>query len=167
MTARLAGAAIGAVFGLMIVWSGMTDPAVIRQALLFQQSYLFLFMFSAMATATVGQYLVRRLSRRALLTGARLEWTPDAPERRHFLGAGIFGLGWGLANVCPAPIATQIGQGIGWALFMLAGVVIGIRAYQRRGARETEPAVDPVASPPPAPVRRTAPSSAPARAGTA
>ena len=145
MTARAAGAVIGAVFGVMLVWSGMASPDVIRQALLFEDSYLFLFMFSAMSVAALGQYLVRRSRARSILTGSPLEWTPDRPEPRHFTGAALFGVGWGLANVCPAPIATQLGQGIGWALLTFAGVVIGIRLFQRQGAHETEPAVDPPA----------------------
>ena len=32
---RAAGALIGVVFGFTLAWSGMSDPAVIREALLF------------------------------------------------------------------------------------------------------------------------------------
>lgn len=143
MPARVAGFAIGTVFGVMLVWSGMTSPAVIREALLFQDGYLFAFMFSAMATATLGQALLRRSGRRAALTGAPIAWTTERPQRRHIVGSLVFGLGWGLSNVCPGPIATQLGQGIGWSLFTLAGLVLGVRYYQRGATLETEPAADP------------------------
>ena len=54
----------------------------------------------------------------------------------------MFGLGWGIADACPGPIATQVGQGIPWALFTMAGVVAGVYLFLRRGAPETEPAAD-------------------------
>ena len=60
MRERAPAAAIGVVFGVMLCWSGMTSPEVIRSALLFEQSYLFLFMFSAIATAVVGLRLDTR-----------------------------------------------------------------------------------------------------------
>ena len=50
----LVGAVIGIVFGIVISWSGMASPEVIRHALLFEQSYLFLMFASAVATASLG-----------------------------------------------------------------------------------------------------------------
>ena len=44
----------------------------------------------------------------------------------------LFGIGWALADACPGPIATQVGQGIAWSLFTLAGVVVGIWVFLRR-----------------------------------
>jgi uncharacterized membrane protein YedE/YeeE len=139
---RLAGAGIGLVFGLVLCWSGMSSPVVIRQALLFEKSYLFLFMASAIATATIGLWLLRRRPRRSLLVDGELSWSPERPARRHVVGSLIFGAGWGLADACPGPIATQVGQGIGWAVFTLVGVSIGVYVFLRRGSSETEPAVD-------------------------
>lgn len=153
MSGRATGFAVGIVFGVMLVWSGMTSPAVIREALLFENGYLFLFMFSAMATATLGQALLRRSGRRALLTGVPMAWTAERPQRRHIVGSLIFGVGWGVSNVCPGPIATQLGQGIGWSLFTLAGLVLGVRYYQRRSTLETEPAVDRAPSTAPIPAQ--------------
>jgi hypothetical protein len=42
---------------------------------------------------------------------------------------------------------TQVGQGIVWGLFLLAGVLIGVYVFQR-GNEETEPAWEPSAEPP-------------------
>jgi uncharacterized membrane protein YedE/YeeE len=131
------------VFGVVLSWSGMTSPNVIRQALLFERSYLFLFFASAVATAALGLALLRRFQRTAALTGRPLTWTGERPRRRHVIGALVFGLGWGIADACPGPIATQAGQGIAWGLFTLAGVVTGVYAYLRRQQLETEPACDP------------------------
>ena len=130
--ARLAGAAVGVVFGIVLSWSGMTSPVVIRDGLLFHSGYLYGFFLCALATATAGQWLLRRRGARALLTGERIGWKQERPERRHLTGALMFGVGWGVADACPGPILTQIAQGIPYALFTLAGVVGGVWLYHRR-----------------------------------
>src|SRR6478672_8197833 len=98
----------------------MVDPNVIRSALLFESSYLFLFFGSAVLVATVGVELLRHWRARALLTGVPVEWTREQAGRRHVVGSAVFGIGWGVANACPGPIAAQIGQGILWAIPLLA-----------------------------------------------
>jgi uncharacterized membrane protein YedE/YeeE len=138
----LAGAAVGVVFGIVISWSGMASPEIIRHALLFEQAYLFLMFASAVATAWLGLALLRRRERAALLTGERLSYGRDEIQRRHIAGSFLFGVGWAVADACPAPIAAQIGQGVPWAVFTLTGVAVGVWLFLRRGATETEPAAD-------------------------
>ncbi len=127
---RLAGLLVGLVFGVVLSWSGMSDPDVIRGALLFEESYLFLFFASAVLVATVGIRLLR--GRRSLLTRERIDWRSTPVQPRHIAGSVLFGTGWALADACPGPIATQLGQGIAWSLFTLAGVVAGIWVFLRR-----------------------------------
>ena len=138
MRARVAGGLIGMVFGVTLSWTGLTSPDVLREGLLFQNSYLYLFFGSAVLTSFVGLRLVR--GRRALLTGQRIQWAVERPQRRHIVGSLIFGLGWGVADACPGPIATQLGQGVPWSLCTIAGLVVGIRLYltrERSAARAT------------------------------
>jgi uncharacterized protein len=142
MRRRVAGAAIGVMFGMTLCWSGMSSPVVIREALLLQESYLFLFFLSAVVTAAVGLWLLRLRERRALLVDAPITWTPERPARHHVLGSLLFGVGWGVADACPGPIATQVGQGVPWALLTLGGAAAGVYLYLRRGRVETEPAVE-------------------------
>ena len=130
---------MGIVFGVVLSWTGMTNPDVIRGALLFEESYLFLFFGSAVATAFVGLRLVR--GRTALLTGERVDWRNERPQRRHIVGSLVFGAGWGIAHACPGPVAAQVGQGVWWSLFTLAGVVLGVFFFLRH-QEETEPAAE-------------------------
>jgi hypothetical protein len=120
----------------------MTSAVVIRQALLFQRAYLFLFFASAVIVAAAGLWLLRRVRPRALLVDARVEWATERPARRHVVGALVFGLGWGVADACPGPIATQVGQGIGWGVFTMVGVFAGVVLFLRQRQPETEPATD-------------------------
>ncbi len=139
---RVAGGLIGVVFGVTLCWSAMSNPDVVRSALLIEDSYLYLMFASAVATSAAGLALVRRGQRRTLLTGEPIGWSTEQPGRDHVVGSLIFGLGWGVTGVCPGPIATQVGQGIGWALFTLVGVVVGVYVFVRRERPETEPAFD-------------------------
>jgi uncharacterized membrane protein YedE/YeeE len=141
---RLAALVIGATFGFLISWGQFTDPDRIRQMLLLEDPYLYVMMFSAMAVAFVGIRLLRRSGARALLTHTPISWRTERPERKHLVGAAIFGLGWAVTDSCPAPIAGQLSLGVGWSLATIAGVMLGIELYLRReerrprGAREEE-----------------------------
>ena len=150
MRSLLAGGCVGLVFGVVLCWSGMSDPNVIREALLFEDSYLFLMFASAVLTAGAGLRLLSRRERRAVLTGERITCPRERPGRRHVVGSLLFGSGWALAAACPGPILTQVGQGVPWALFTLVGMAAGVYAFLRRGAAETEPPSDAAAQPAPA-----------------
>jgi uncharacterized protein len=134
----VAGGLIGIVFGVTLSWTGMSSPEVLREALLLDNAYLYLFFASAVATSTLGLWLLRRARVRAVLTGEPVGWGREAPRRNHVVGSLIFGVGWGVADACPGPIATQVGQGVLWSLFTIAGVVAGIVLYQRAGASAGE-----------------------------
>jgi uncharacterized membrane protein YedE/YeeE len=130
----LAAFVVGAVFGLTLAWSGMTNPDVLRDGLLFRDAYLMLFFASALGTAFAGMRILRLKRPRALLTGEHLSWTTVRPQRRHVAGSVLFGVGWATADVCPGPIAAQLGQGVPWALATLAGLVLGLLFFSRRSA---------------------------------
>ena len=66
---RFAAFGVGAVFGLTLSWSGMTNPDVLRDGLLFRDAYLMLFFASALGTAFIGLRVLKVLQARALLTG--------------------------------------------------------------------------------------------------
>ena len=146
MGSRAAGLGVGLIFGIVLSWSGMTSPEVIREALLFRDSYLFLFFGSAVLVGAVGLALLRRTGTPALLTGGPIGWVEERPARRHIAGSLIFGVGWGISDACPGPVATQVGQGIAWGLCTLAGILLGVYLFMRRG-EETEPATDKLDTP--------------------
>jgi uncharacterized protein len=135
---RLTAFLVGGVFGLTLSWSGMTDPDVLRNGLLFRDAYLMLFFASALITAFVGLRVLRVLGARSVIGGEPLSWSTVRPERRHVVGAALFGVGWATADVCPGPIAAQLGQGVPWALATAAGLVLGVLTFNRRSAATEE-----------------------------
>jgi len=132
MRVRAAATLFGAAFGFLISWGQFSDPDRIRDMLLLRDPYLYLMMFSAIAVAFTGTWLLRRRRARALLTGEPLSVERTRPERRHIVGAAIFGLGWAIADSCPAPIAAQLTQGVLWSVFTIAGIFVGVEVYLRR-----------------------------------
>ena len=131
MKARLAALLLGAVFGVAMSWGQFVNPDRIRDMLLLKDPYLYLMMGTAVVVGFLGTRLLRRYRVRALLTGQPVTWKTDKVSPRYVVGSAIFGLGWALADTCPAPIAGQLAQGAFWSLFTLAGVFIGILAYLR------------------------------------
>lgn len=135
MAVRLAALTCGVVFGFLISWGQFIDPDRIRAMLLLEDPYLYVMMAAAVVVGTVGSRLLRGLRARALLTGEPISWETDRPQRRHVVGAAVFGLGWAIADSCPAPIAGQLAQGTMWSLFTIAGVCAGVLVFLRRQER--------------------------------
>lgn len=114
----------GLVFGLGLILSGMTDPHKVLGFLditgLWDPSLAFVMggavLVAALAFAIAG--------RRGAL--ARL---PVAVDRRLLLGAVLFGIGWGLAGICPGPAIVLLGSGsIDGAIFAI-GMVGGMGLF--------------------------------------
>ncbi len=120
--------------------------------LLLQDPYLYLMMAGAIVVGGAGTWLVRRRHARALLTGERIDVERTRPERRHFVGAAIFGVGWAIADSCPAPIAAQLTQGVLWSAFTIAGIAIGVVVFLRRQERAGRRALERVQTSEPAEV---------------
>jgi uncharacterized protein len=63
----------------------------------------------------------------------------DLPPRL-FVGAALFGIGWGLSGFCPGPAIVGVGSGMVEALLFLPGMLVGMglfRAWDGRGTRRT------------------------------
>ena len=116
----------------------MSSPEVMREALLFDNAYLYPLLRARRspprrrAVAAAPRPGASAADRRAGGLGAR------APGRHHVVGSVFFGVGWAVADACPGPIATQVGQGVLWSLFTIAGVVAGMVLAQRVSASAGE-----------------------------
>lgn len=126
----------GLVFGAGLALSGMTDPAKVVGFLDFFGHWdprLTATMGGAVAVAALGQWLVRRRGRPLL--------SPECPvsptariDGRLVAGAVVFGAGWGLAGLCPAPALAVSAQNP-LALLFVAGFVAGLLGISRMGGK--------------------------------
>jgi uncharacterized membrane protein YedE/YeeE len=150
MPLRLAALGLGVVTGFVFAWARMTDPNTFHRMLSLDSPRIYLLMGSAVAVAFVGARVLR--GRTALLTRERIGWTTTRPSRNHLTGSVLFGIGWGISDACPGPIAAQLGAGRVLTLAVAAGVVVGVRlqprlvtSLARRQQRRDAPAAVPAA----------------------
>ena len=47
-------------------------------------------------------------------------------DSRLYAGAGLFGIGWALAGVCPGPAVTNLAAPSSFTLVALAAMLVGI-----------------------------------------
>jgi len=134
----LAAFASGLLFGIGLLVSGMADPAKVQAFLdvtgRFDPS-LAVVMASALTIAFVAYAIAKRRS--STFIGCAFDVPPPrALDRRLVGGAIVFGLGWGLAGICPGPALVLLGagrtQGLVFVLAMLAGMA-AFEILERRG----------------------------------
>jgi uncharacterized membrane protein YedE/YeeE len=56
-------------------------------------------------------------------------------DRRLLGGAALFGIGWGLAGLCPGPALTALGSGEPAAVAFVLAMLVGIAAQRMADAR--------------------------------
>ena len=146
----VAAAVAGALFGVGLAVSRMTDPTVVLGFLdlagAFDPTLMFV-LAGAVSVTLLAFRLVLRRPRPVLAEGFQLPAT-NAIDRPLLAGAALFGIGWGLAGYCPGPALVSIAAGIDSAVVfgvaMLAGIVLhrltsGPRRVRRVGsARGTD-----------------------------
>ena len=134
---NLIALAVGLVFGAGLCVSGMTEPAKVLGFLdiagLWDPSLAFV-MGGAVAVGPVAFALAKR--RRIALNGEPMQLPAaraiDAPL---VVGALIFGVGWGLAGICPGPAIVDVGFLNPRALVFVAAMALGMLAYRLVGLR--------------------------------
>jgi uncharacterized membrane protein YedE/YeeE len=128
---RLAFLLAGMVFGAGLTLSRMIDPAKVIGFLDIGGAWdpsLAATMATAVAT-TVLLYAMARRRAAPLLGGAMPPPPSTIIDSRLIGGSAVFGLGWGLAGICPAPgIAVSVLNPT--ALWFLVGLTIGVLAHR-------------------------------------
>jgi len=100
----------GLIFGLGLLISGMANPAKVQNFLDLAGTFdpsLILVMFGAVVVTLIGYRFVLRRPR-PLLAERFLVPTLKDFDGRHVIGAGLFGIGWGLSGFCPGPAITSL-----------------------------------------------------------
>lgn len=121
---------VGLMFGLGLVVSQMINPQKIIAFLDIAGNWdpsLIIVMGAALLTTFIGYRLVLR-KKKPLLEETFQIPTKSVIDRPLLLGAAIFGVGWGLAGLCPGPgiTAAAVGGLAPWAY--LAAMAAGMQA---------------------------------------
>lgn len=127
--------ALGLIFGLGLVISGMSNPAKVLNFLDLAalptggwDASLAFVLGGAVTVGLIGFQFILRW-RHPLLADRFFLPTATRVDRRLLIGPAIFGIGWGLAGFCPGPALVALGTGSIEAtllsLAMLAGMAAG------------------------------------------
>ena len=131
MNTLLVAFVAGALFGVGVLVSGMGNPGYVAGFLDVAGTWdprLAFVMAGAIAVAAPAFTIVKR--RGTTSSGQPLS-LPAARKVDGALlgGAAIFGIGWGLAGICPAPGLVVAGLGNGSALLFVAAMLAGMTGY--------------------------------------
>jgi uncharacterized protein len=140
MKSRLSEFAVGLLFGIGLIISGMTDPSKVLGFLDLFGAWdpSLAFVMGGAILVGLGAFAVARKRTTSFLGDAmRLPQSTDI-DRRLVLGGLVFGAGWGLAGFCPGPALVSLGAGqvkaAVFVLAMLAGMGL-FELFERRRTR--------------------------------
>jgi len=140
-------AMFGVVFGLGLLVAGMSNPAKVLGFLdvtgLWDPS-LALVMAGAIGVGLLPMAIARRMQTSLLGLPMQLPWR-GAIDRRLVLGSALFGVGWGLGGICPAPAVLGAALGrVDFLIFTMA-MLAGMALYELN--RKHDPQASPSVSP--------------------
>ncbi|SDX32461.1 hypothetical protein SAMN05444336_104301 [Albimonas donghaensis] len=140
----IAALAAGLVFGLGLLVSDMANPARVLAFLdvgamaegVWDPTLAFV-MAGAMAVSATAWALARKRPE-AVCGGAMPGPARQVIDARLIGGSALFGIGWGLAGICPGPALTALGIGGGGMAVFVAAMLVGMAAFgalERRAPR--------------------------------
>ncbi|CAN5470887.1 YeeE/YedE family protein [soil metagenome] len=125
----------GALFGVGLALSGMTDPARVVGFLDVTGDWdpaLAFVMGGALGTYAAATAITRKVRGGRGWFGTRLPVRCSDPvSRRLIVGAAVFGVGWGLAGFCPGPALANLGWLRAEALVFVPAMALGMILAQR------------------------------------
>lgn len=119
----------GGLFGTVLILAGATSWQVMNDMFHFRSFQMFGVIGSAIATASLGTLLMRRLKPKSL-SGEQINFVrKPAVLSRNGIGGLLFGLGWGITGACTAPIFLRIGDTPIVGSIMILSALTGAGVY--------------------------------------
>ncbi|AKX44014.1 hypothetical protein AKN87_02005 [Thiopseudomonas alkaliphila] len=128
---NLAALICGLVFGIGLLVAGMHQPTKVQGFLDIAGNWdpsLAFVMGGAIATA-LGFFMVAGKRGKAVLGGPVQLPTRRDIDKPLVIGSALFGIGWGLAGICPGPVVVTLSL-LNWqTLVFLAALLVTMKAY--------------------------------------
>lgn len=122
----------GLLFGIGLIISGMTDPGKVIGFLdiagNWNPSLAFVMGGAIMVGLTAFGLAARR--KQTLLGDALQLPAIDRIDRRLVLGGLVFGVGWGLAGLCPGPALVSLATGNSKAIIFVTAMIAGMLVFE-------------------------------------
>lgn len=132
MKASLAALLAGVLFGIGLAVSGMLIPDKVLNFLDIAGHWdpsLALVMGGALAITIPGYYLVTKRARPVFADTFSLPTNRDI-DAKLLTGAALFGLGWGLSGLCPAPALVNITTAFVDVLAFVGAMLVGMLGHK-------------------------------------
>ncbi|MFN3362370.1 MAG: DUF6691 family protein [Allorhizobium sp.] len=136
----LTALASGAIFGIGLSLSGMLDPVRVRGFLDVAGDWdpsLAFVLGGAVAVAMAGMFVRSRLRNPTFDDAFHLPATMPI-DTRLILGSAIFGIGWGLAGLCPGPALAALSLGLAPVALFVVAMLVGMTIHDRLIAGRTK-----------------------------
>ena len=132
MKHRISEFAVGLLFGIGLILSGMTDPGKVIGFLDLAGAWdpsLALVMGGAILVGVFAFALAKKRTT-TLLGGAMQLPISNDIDKRLLAGSLLFGVGWGLAGFCPGPAIVSLGSGQPKAAVFVLAMLVGMALFE-------------------------------------
>jgi len=121
----------GLIFGIGLLVAGMADPAKVLAFLdlagMWNPSLAFV-MIGAIAVAILP-FRIARVRMQTYLGAAIQLPNSRQIDLRLLGGSWLFGMGWGIAGICPGPALVLLGTGATKAIVFVAAMLAGMAIF--------------------------------------
>ena len=132
MKHRISEFAVGLLFGIGLILSGMTDPGKVIGFLDLAGAWdpsLALVMGGAILVGVFAFALAKKRTTTLLGGVMQLPISNDI-DKRLLAGSLLFGVGWGLAGFCPGPAIVSLGSGQPKAAVFVLAMLVGMALFE-------------------------------------
>jgi uncharacterized protein len=123
---------VGIIFGIGLIIAQMTNPSKIIGFLTFGQNWNSSLLF-VMASAVFFSFFAFNFIKQNNKTLLNLDF--EIPKRTDInlsliAGAAIFGTGWGMVGLCPAPAIVSLAFGNSQTLLFVMSMLVGMYLFK-------------------------------------
>jgi uncharacterized membrane protein YedE/YeeE len=139
MILQLVALLSGIAFGIGLILSGMVNPAKVLAFLDITGQWDPSLAFVMAGAVLVGYFAFKSAKRRGqtLLSAPIHLPTSSKVDSRLILGSLVFGIGWGLAGICPGPGLVLAASGHSGAIVFVVAMLLGMLIFDRLEKRRT------------------------------
>lgn len=122
----------GLIFGLGLILAGMANPDKVLSFLDITGAWdpsLAFVMGGAIAAGSLAFAMAKKLKHSYLGFAMSLP-TSRVIDKRLVLGSLAFGIGWGIAGICPGPALVLLGTGSAKGIVFVAAMLLGMGIFE-------------------------------------